>query len=161
MATMTNILVKDDASTPKEWTFVPITDSPAPFWRANDSAIPLDGQPRLTMTVDKLKNNGGYKVTVKLEVPTMETLGASGTSAGYVAPPKVAYVTSCIFTMFVDKRSTIADRMNALRMAVGILQGSSVTTATGTLANNAAGQAWTSVNWAPGPFLFNGLILPN
>ncbi len=159
MAQMTNILVKDDAATPKEWTLVPITDTPNPLWRANDSAIPLEGQPRLTFSAEKLKN-GGYKVSAKLEVPTMETLGASGTSAGYVAPPKVAYVTPCIFTMFVDRRSTIADRMNALRMTIGVLQGATATTATGTLANTAAGGAWAA-STAPAPQLFNGLVLPN
>lgn len=159
MAQMTNLLVKDDAGTPKEWTFVPITDTPVPLWRANDSSIPLEGQPRLSFSTDKVKS-GDYKVTVKLEVPTMETLGASGTSAGYVAPPKVAYVTTSIFTMFLAARSTIADRMNTLRMVCGILQGATSVTNTGTLANNAAGGAWTA-STAPGPSLFNGLILPN
>lgn len=152
---MTNILLKDDASTPKEWTLQPISDS---FWRANDTSIPIDGQPRLTMSVDKLKS-GGYKVTAKIEVPVMETLGASGTSAGYVAPPKVAYVNTGILTMFVDKRSTSQDRMNCLRMLVGIVQGASSTTNTGTLAQSSAGGAFLA-STAPGPVLFNGLILP-
>lgn len=156
---MTNILVKDDAATPKEWTFVPITDTPNPFWRANDAAIPLEGQPRLSFTSDKLKN-GGYKVTVKLEVPTMETLGASGTSAGYVAPPKVAYITPCIFTMFVDKRSTIGDRMNSLRMILAVLQGASSTTGTGVLTNILAGGAFAA-DTSAALNLFHGLILPN
>jgi hypothetical protein len=159
MSQMTNILVKDDAATPKEWSLIPITDTPVPFWRGNDAAIPLEGQPRLTFSTDKLKN-GGYKVTVKLEIPTMETIGASGTSAGYVAPPKVAYITPCIFTMFVDKRSTIADRMNAFRMTLGVLQGATSTTATGTLANTAAGGGFAA-NSSPALTLFNGLILPN
>jgi len=159
MSQMTNILVKDDAATPKEWTLVPITDTPVPFWRANDPLIPLEGQPRLTFSADKLKT-GGYKITVKLEIPTMETLGASGTSAGYVAPPKVAYITPCIFTMFADKRSTIADRINSFRMMIGVLQGATSTTATGTLSNTAAGGAWTA-NVSPAVSLFNGLILPN
>lgn len=159
MAQMANILVKDDAATPKEWTLQPITDTPLPLYRGNDASIPLEGQPRLTFSTEKMKS-GGYKITAKLEVPTMETLGASGTSAGYVAPPKVAYVTTCIFTMFADRRSTIADRMNAMRMAVGVLQGASSTTATGILANTAAGGAWTA-STQPGPQLFNGLVLPN
>jgi len=159
MSAMTNILVKDDASTPKEWTLVPISDTPNPFWRGNDASIPLDGQPRYQQMVSKTKD-GGWKITSKLETPTMETLGASGTSAGYVAPPKVAYVTTSIFTMFVNKRSTIADRVNNMRMHVGILQGASSTTATGTLANNAAGSA-SSASSAFTPLLFNGLILPN
>lgn len=159
MPAMTNLLVKDDAATPNEFTLIPITDSPNPFWRGNAASVPIEAQPRLNATVDQVKN-GGYKLTVKLEVPTMETLGASGTSAGYVAPPKVAYVTTGIMTMFVDRRSTSADRMNTLRMLVGLLQGASSTTATGTLTNASAGQAWTS-STAIFPLLFNGVILPN
>lgn len=159
MPTMTNLLVKDDATTPKEWTLVPITDNPFPQWRANDASIQIEGQPRFSEIVEKLKN-GNYKVTAKLELPVMETLGASGTSAGYVAPPKVAYVVTSIFTMFVDRRSTIADRANAYRMMIGILQGASSTTATGTLANNAAGDAWKN-STQPAPYTFTGLVIPN
>lgn len=159
MANMTNILVKDDAATPKEWTLQPITDTPVPFWRGADANTPIEGQPRLTFETVKLKN-GSYKITAKIEVPVMETLGASGTSAGYVAPPKVAYVTTCIFTMFADRRSTQGDRMNSLKMAVGVLQGASATTATGILANTAAGGAWTA-STAAAPLMFNALVLPN
>lgn len=159
MPAMTNILVKDDAATPKEWTLIPITDTPDPLWRGNDAAIPLDGQPRLTCSVVKLKN-GSYKLTVKLEVPTMETLGASGTSAGYVAPPKVAYVTTCILTMFADKRSTSQDRSNTLKMLIGVAQGASATTATGVLANTAAGSAFLNSTLVI-PSMFTGVILPN
>lgn len=159
MPAMTNILVKDDAATPKEWTLIPVTDTPNPFWRANDSAIPLDGQPRLNVSMQQLKN-GSYKITAKLEVPTMETLGASGTSAGYVAPPKTAYVTTCIFTMFADRRSTSQDRSNTLKMIIGILQGASATTATGILAQTAAGSAFLN-SALVAPQAFTSVILPN
>jgi hypothetical protein len=50
--------------------------------------------------------------------------------------------------------------MNALKMAVGVLQGASATTATGVLANTAAGGAWTA-STAPAPLMFNALVLPN
>jgi hypothetical protein len=159
MGAMTNILVKDDAATPKEWTLVPVTDTPNPQWRGSDASIPVDGQPRLTVSQERV-NSGAYKLTAKLEVPVMETLGASGTSAGYVAPPKVAYVTTVITTMFADGRSTIADRANALRMMAGILQGSSSTTNTGILANNAAGDAWKN-SVLPGPQFFTQIVVPN
>lgn len=159
MPAMTNILVKDDATTPKEWTLIPITDNPFPQWRANDALIQIEGQPRFSEVVEKLKN-GNYKVTAKLELPVMETLGASGASAGYVAPPKVAYVTTTIFTMFVDRRSTIADRANAYRMMIGILQGASATSNTGTLANNVLGDVWKN-DVRPVPFTFTGLVTPN
>lgn len=160
MSAMTNILVKDDTvTTPVEFTLIPITDTPIPMWRANTAGIPLEGQLRAWMSTEQLKSKA-YKITIKLESPTMETLGASGTSTGYVAPQKVAYVTTGILTLFADKRSTSADRMNTVRMLTGIAQGASATTATGTLANNSAGQAWTS-STAPGPLLFNALVLPN
>jgi hypothetical protein len=159
MPAMTNILVKDDAAAPKEWTLVPVSDTPIPNWRANDAGIPLAGQPRLWASTE-LQKSGDYKITAKLEVPVMETLGASGASSGYVAPPAVAYVTVGILTMFCSPRSTTADRANALKMLVGVVQGASATTATGVLANTAAGSAWgTSV--LPGPALFTSLVVPN
>lgn len=159
MAAMTNLLVKDDAATIKEWTLVPVTDTPFPQWRANDAALPLEAQPRYSEVVEVLKS-GDYKITAKLELPVLETLGASGTALGYVAAPKVAYVTTVITTMFASKRSSIADRANALKMSTGVLQGASSTTATGVLNQASAASAFaTSV--LPGPLSFTGPILPN
>jgi hypothetical protein len=158
MGAMTNLLVKDDG-TPTEFTLVPITDTPFPYWRAAVANVPVDGQPRMTFSIEKVKS-GDYKATMKLEVPVMETLGASGTSAGYVAPPAVAYTDTMIVTMFASSRSTIADRANLLRMGAGILQGASSTTNTGTLANNAAADAWKN-SVLPITQAFISLISPN
>lgn len=160
MPAMNNILVKDDTvTTPVEFTLVPVTDTPSPLYRAQVANVPIDGQIRLTLSESATKN-GGYKVTAKLEVPVLETLGASGTSAGYVAPPKVAYVTTCIFTMFSDRRSTSQNRADALKMAIGILQGASETTATGILANTAAGNAWVN-STLPVVNAFTRVVLPS
>jgi hypothetical protein len=158
MPAMTNLLVKDDG-TPTEFTLIPVTDSPWPYWRAAVANVPVDGQPRLTLSQEKVKS-GDYTVRLKLEVPVMETLGASGTSAGYVAPPAVAYTMVGIATMFAPSRSTTADRANLLRMMVGILQGASSTTNTGTLANNAAADAWKN-SVLPVTQAFVSLLLPN
>jgi hypothetical protein len=158
MGAMTNLLVKDDG-TPTEFTLVPVTDTPNPLWRAAVANVPVDGQPRLTFSQERVKS-GDYKVTAKLEVPVMETLGASGTSAGYVAPPAVAYVMVGIATLFAPARSTTADRANTLRMLVGILQGASSTTNTGTLANNAAADAWKN-SVLPVTQAFISLLSPN
>jgi len=157
MATMTNLLVKDDANPLIEQTLVPITDSPEPFWRSSMAGVPFEGQIRLHQSVVKQKN-GSYKVTAKLEVPVMETLGASGTSFGYVAPPKVAYVNTVIVTMFADRRSTVADRSNALKLTLGLLAGASSVTATGTL-NGASAADAVKNSTAAFPQLFTGLIL--
>jgi hypothetical protein len=144
MAAMGNLLVKDDAASPVEYTFKPVTDKDgSPYYRTSIAGVPLEGQMRFRLTEEQLKD-GNWKRTAKLEVPVMETLGASGTSAGYVAPPKVAYVETMIFTHFSNRRSTVADRANSLKLAVGILQGASATTATGVLNQASAGQAFTS-----------------
>jgi len=159
MAAMTNILVKDDAATPVEYTFIPVTDTPIPFWRTQIANVPLEGQMRLYMSSVQLKNLS-WKNTIKLEVPVMETLGASGTSAGYVAPPKVAYVNTTIVTQFADRRSTGQDRANSLRLCIGVVQGANNTTGSGTLANTALGSVWIG-STAPGPVLFTAVVVPN
>lgn len=144
MANMTNLLIKDDAASPVEYTFKPVTDKDgSPYWRTSISGVPLEGQMRYRLTEEQLKD-GNWKRTAKLEVPVMETLGASGTSAGYVAPPKVAYVETLITTHFSNRRSTVADRANSLKLHVGALQGASSTTATGVLNQASAGSAFTS-----------------
>lgn len=159
MAAMTNILVKDDANPLVEQTLIPISDTPAPYWRGSVAGVPLEGQIRCWMTSEKVKS-GAYKLMLKVEVPTMETLGASGTSAGYVAPPRVAYVTTVFVTLFADARSTNADRYNAVKMAIGIVQGASSTTATGVLSQSAAADAWKA-STLPGPLFFGQLVVPN
>lgn len=159
MAAMTNLLVKDDAATPTEFTFIPVTDTPVPLWRTSISGVPFEGQHRLTMMDEQLKS-GDYKRQVKLELSVMETLGASGTSAGYVAPPKVAYTETVYFTHISNKRATNADRSNLLKLVVGILQGASSVTATGTLDQASAGSAFGN-STAPGPQFLVGGMLPN
>jgi len=159
MGAMTNLLVKDDATSPVEYTFIPVTDTPNPFYRTAIAGVPFEGQMTATITEEVVKD-GSYKRTMNVKIPVMETLGASGTSAGYVAPPKVAYVDTVIVTMFANARSTIADRANLLKIAIGLVQGASSTTATGTLANTAAGDAWKN-STAHLPLLYIQGILPN
>lgn len=157
MATMTNILVKDDANPLVEQTFVPVSDNPEPHWRTSTAGVPFEGQARLSQSVTKQKN-GSYKITAKLEVPVMETLGTAGTSFGYVAPPQVAYVTTAIVTMFADKRSTVADRANTYKMMLGLLAGANDTTANGTL-NGTSAADLVKTSTRPFPVLYTALIL--
>lgn len=157
MAAMTNIIVKDD--TPVAFTFKPVTDNPIPNWRTSIALVPIEGQMRLWFESTLLKT-GGYKLTIKLEVPVMETLGVSGTSGGYVAPPKVAYKNVGIFTLFVDKRSTSADRANLLKLLLGAIQGASATADTGLLDNTSAASAFVN-SVLPGPIFFTALEQPN
>jgi hypothetical protein len=159
MGAMTNLLLKDDATAPVEYTFIPISDTPNPVWRTAIAGVPFEGQMRLNITSEQVKS-GDYKYTIKLEVPVMETLGASGTSAGYVAPPKVAYTNTFISTMFMSARSTRQDRANLLKIAAGGIAGASAVTATGTLDGASAGDLWKN-SVAPFPQFFIDGIVPN
>lgn len=159
MGAMTNLLLKDDAGTPVEYTFIPVSDTPAPFWRTKVASVPFEGQMRCTVSQEVLKS-GDYKFTVKFEVPVMETLGASGSAAGYVAPPKVAYVCTFIQTMFAPARSTREDRANLLKIAIGATAGGSSSSGTGTLDGASAGDAWKSSS-SPIPSMFIDGVLPN
>jgi hypothetical protein len=158
MAVMTNLLIKDDTATPVETTLVPITDNPEPFWRSSTAGVPFEGQITLRQSVTKQKS-GNYKVTLKLEVPVMETLGASGTSAGYVAPPKVAYVTPIIVSMFADKRSTVADRANTYKLMMALLSGANATSGSGANLSNAAAGDLVKNNGSATVALFRDLVL--
>jgi hypothetical protein len=158
MAAMTNLLVKDDASTRVEQTLVPITDTPKPLWRSQMSNVPFEGQVTLEAGQEVLKS-GDRKFTLKLALPSMETL-SSGTSAGYVAAPSVAYEDVVYVNFIASKRGTVDSRANLLSILVGLLQGATSTTATGTLSQASAGGAFKG-SAAPMPqFLING-VLPN
>jgi hypothetical protein len=142
MGAMTNLLVKDDTTgTRIEITFVPVTDTPNPLWRAQIANVPLEGQPTIEQTIEVLKS-GDRKITLMLDVPVMETLGTSGTSAGYQAAPAVAYHEKAWVTRITSRRSTISDRANCLSLLVGLLQGASSTTATGILTQASAADAF-------------------
>lgn len=159
MGAMTNLLLKDDATSPVEFTFIPVSDTPNPLWRTSVAGVPFEGQMRLNVTEERVKS-GDYKFTLKFEVPVMETLGASGTSAGYVAPPKVAYTNTIIVTMFASARSTRQDRANLLKIAAGAVAGGTSVTSTGTLDGASVGDAWKN-SIAPVPQFFVDGILPN
>jgi len=153
MAEMTNLLVKDDTTgTRIELTFVPVTDTPKPLWRAQLAGVPFEGQPTIELSEEVLKS-GDRKTTMMLDVPVMETLGTAGTSAGYQAAPAVAYHEKTFYTRISSKRSTISDRANALAIGVGLLQGATSTTATGTLDQASAADAFKS-SAAPMPVAF-------
>lgn len=160
MAAQGNILVKDDASTRVEFTLLPVSDSGnTSFWRASVAGTPFDGQVRLTLSEENLKN-GDYKRKLMFEVPVMETAGASGTAAGYVAPPKVAYTETIHVTHISSRRSTSQNRSDLLSFVVGCLQGASATTATGLLDQASAGGAFLA-STAPVVLFFTQGIRPS
>lgn len=159
MAAMTNLLVKDDTTTTRvEYTFIPVTDTPKPLWRTQIAGVPMDGQMTLELESTVLKS-GDRRFAMKLDVPVMETLGASGTSTGYVAPPAVAYHNTYYSSVVVSSRSTTADRANLLSLGSGFTIGASSTTATGILNQASAADAFKA-SVLPGPVFFTQGSLP-
>jgi hypothetical protein len=159
MAAMTNLLVKDDTTTTRvEFTFIPVTDTPKPLWRTQIAGVPMDGQMTLEFEAAELKS-GDRRFAMKLDVPVMETLGASGTSTGYVAPPAVAYHNTWYTSVVVSKRSTTADRANLLSLGSGLVIGASSTTATGVLTQASAADSFKN-SVLPGPVFFTQGSLP-
>lgn len=155
MGAMSNILVKDDSNPLVEFTLVPVTNN-RPKWRAQVSGVPVDGQ----ITVEQLANvklaDGSYRRVLKLEVPTMETLGTAGSSAGYVAPQKVAFVTPLTVTVVQNARATSDTMANAVKIALGLVGGASSTTNTGSLAGTSAADAVKSGTGPITRFLVHG-----
>jgi hypothetical protein len=127
MPAMTDLLVYDDAPTPAEFVFEPISDSQTTaVWRTNSTGVPEEGQKRLSLLLEKVKG-GKWKSSAKLEVPVMESVGASN-ALGYVSAPKVAHTVVTIITQYSSSRATTQDRANSLKMAVGLLAANNVTT---------------------------------
>lgn len=140
MAAMANILIKDDANPLVEATLVPVTNA-RPKWRAMLAGVPVDGQITVEQLVNEKLADGSYRQVLKLEVPVMETLGTAGTSAGYVAPQKVAFKIPCTVSVVRNFRATDAMMANVVKFALGLLGGASATTATGTLNGTSAADA--------------------
>lgn len=157
MADMNNILLQDDTDTTR--TLLPVSNADRNLvWRGNESGVPIDGQIRLTSNWERLKS-GDYRLSAKLEVPVMETIGASAAS-GYVAAPKVAYVVVGIFTMFAPARSTIADRANMYRMLAHAITGANQNVDTSTNPATAGASGFAAIT-SPMPFAFINLVNPN
>lgn len=159
MADMANILLQDD--TDSTVTFIPISNADKNLvWRGNIPGVPISGQPRITAVWEQMKD-GGYRLSAKLEVPVMETIGASAVT-GYVAAPKVAYVLVGIVTLFAPARSTIADRANAVRMLSHLIQGAGSSVRTGTNAGTAVADAFKNTsNTSVLPYSLINVSMPN
>lgn len=145
MATMANILIKDDSNPLVEFTLVPVSSN-RPKWRAQVTGVPIEGQITLELVANTQLADGSWRRVLKLEVPEMETLGTAGTSAGYVAPQKVAFVTPYTVTTIQNARATTASMANTAKLALSLLAGATAVTAAGTM--NGASAADTYKNSA-------------
>lgn len=155
MGQMANILMKDDANPLVEFTLVPVTNA-RPKWRAQVSGVPVDGQVTVELLANDRLKDGSYRRVLKLEVPELETLGTAGSSAGYVAPQKVAFVTPVTVTLVQNARATSASMANAVKFILGLIGGATSTTGGGTLDGTSAADAVKSGTGPITRFLVHG-----
>jgi hypothetical protein len=148
MGQQANITVFDGASTPVTHTLVgegverTTEGSLLATWKESAAGVPDYAQIRATQSKRKLKT-GIWRVAMRAEVPVMESVSGQN-SAGYTAPPKVAYTDTVELVGYFHQRSLIAGRRLARQLALNL--GGNVSTTV------------TPVTTGPTPELFDQLI---
>lgn len=148
MSAQANITVFDGAATPVTHTLVGegierLEDgSLVASWKESLAGVPDYAQIRATMTKRKLKS-GVFRVTCRVEVPVMESISGQN-SAGYTAPPKVAYVDTTEMIGFYSERSVVTGRRLSRQLCVNLMGNISTSV--------------TPVSTGPAPELFDQLI---
>jgi len=151
MSQLANIIAFDGAATPVTHTFVgeqvapDVDKSIVASWKESAAGVPDYAQIRVVERKKRLPN-GIFRVSMRVEVPVMESISGQN-SSGYTAPPKVAYVDTTELVGYYSERSLIAGRRLSRQLCINI-----------------AGNVSTSVapvSTGPAPELFDQLIMPN
>lgn len=149
MGQQANITVFDGAATPVTHTLVGEGVERLPNgtfvarWKESLAGVPDEAQMRLTITKKKTKN-GVFLVTVKGEVPVMESVAGQNAS-GYTAPPKVAFVDTVEVVGKFHGRSVVTGRRLVRQLVANVLGNISTSV--------------VPVSTGPAPELFDQLIM--
>lgn len=150
MSAIANIVAFDGDATPVSHTFVPIAvtrekGEVTAIWREQLADVPVYAQPSVTMKLKRM-GSGVYRVSSRVEVPVMESIGTQN-AAGYTAPPKVAHIPTVETAGYFHERSTIANRRLVRQLSVNI--------------NNGVETTVTPVTTGPAAELYDLLVSPN
>lgn len=123
MSQIANLVAYDGAATPVSHTFLPVSvvrekDEVIADWREAIASVPVYAQPRVTMKLKRM-GSGVYRVSSRVSVPVMETVGSQN-AAGYTAAPKVAYENTVETIGYFHERSDITGRRLVRQLAVNI-----------------------------------------
>lgn len=126
MSQIANLVAYDGAATPVLHTFLPVSvvrekDEVVADWREALSTVPVYAQPRVTMKLKRM-GSGVYRVSSRVSVPVMESIG-SGNAAGYTAAPKVAYENTVETIGYFHERSDITGRRLVRQLANNTMGG--------------------------------------
>jgi len=115
MPAASNIVINDGATTPVAHTFSPIgQDAKGVWWyeQTNPALANALGAKRLGIKVvrimDRQRLTGSAKVTITVQVPTLETLGTN--DSGFTPPPTVAYVNHVRCEFDFPERGNLQER---------------------------------------------------
>lgn len=126
MSQIANLVAFDGAATPVSHTFLPVSvvrekDEVIADWREAVASVPVYAQPRVTMRLKRM-GSGVYRVSSRVSVPVMETVGSQN-AAGYTAAPKVAYENTVETVGYFHERSDITGRRLVRQLATNISGG--------------------------------------
>lgn len=128
MAAQANIVVNDGEATPVSRTFAPRgVNNGVALWQdvTYNPVIAGFGEIRQELKRPVDPASEVYKVIWTMALPILETVSTTGTSSGYSAAPKVAYVLRGKAEFWLPTRCTTQDRKN-LEMCFKNLQGQTV-----------------------------------
>lgn len=112
MAAVGNIVINDGQGTPVAHTFSPsVVTTDVVTYHDRSGGIVL-GYPELSLG-QKMPSNGtgSIKQTLKVSVPTLETVTGS-TGEGFVPKPTLAYKERAFVEVYHDPRSSLQERKN-------------------------------------------------
>lgn len=135
MSSIADLIAFDGESTPVGHTFKPIyvrneDGKQVGLYREATVGVPLEAQSTVQLSQENLKS-GVHKFVMRITLPVMESVSGQN-SAGYTAPPKVAYTVTGEVVMFAPPRSTPQQRRNLRHLLINALYGSVVAAAVNT-----------------------------
>lgn len=131
MTAQANIVAFDGAATPVVHTFYGegvknVNGEDVAVWREQNASVPYAAQGVITAKKRKLPK-GIYRVEFRTEIPVMETISGQN-SAGYTAPPKVAFTDTDVSIGYFSERGTPTSRRIVKQLSTNIRNNLSTTT---------------------------------
>lgn len=137
MSAVANLVLPDAQATPVNHTFLPLgPDTKGVWWFEDQSAASPIGYNRVsislvrpTMGLAGAKSESRVsRVKIGIYLPTLETM--SNNSAGFVPAPTVSYVLRSSIEFVVPERSSLQNKKDLRKFALGALADAQVIAAT-------------------------------
>lgn len=128
MAAVSAFVLPDALATPVNHTFVPLgPDANGVWWFEDQTAVSAIGYNRVSVSLTRppaasiatKSDNRVNRVKVGIYLPALETMGNN--SAGFTPAPTVAYIQRVSIEFILPERTTLQNRKDSRKFALGIL----------------------------------------